>query len=502
MSAQFAGKLLYLLYFNPRPENTLAEFTETFFWLPAVFMLASFIPGLKRGRFMSTLFFVIFAVISVLYVVSNWLAGTNFGTSYALIQLSLANLTLLALTDSFLSFKENLTRTSERAETMERLAYSDSLTALPNRLALEQDLTRLIAERPPETKIAVAFVDIDGFKLVNDSRGHAVGDALLSDFAARFGSIKREGDSVYRISGDEFVVLFSKLPANLNISGIGRRISDVFEAPFDLSKQPLDVSASIGIALCPNDGETAATLLKHADAAMYTVKHSGKNGVAFYEAGRDQFFEDRVVLVSELQAALRDETLELHYQPIVNVTNSLLVKVEALVRWQSSTAADVSPRRFIALAEEHGLIQRLGGFVLNTACGQIKRWERQGIDNVVVCVNVSAHQLQDSGFVPMVSNILEAALVAPHKLELELTESAVIHAYDQVTDNLRKLRRLGVSIALDDFGTGYSSLSYLETLDFDTIKIDCSFATKLTHNAKTPNTRSPLFGPYSKSPVL
>lgn len=483
---QFVGKLIYLLYFNSQPDLTQAEFTETFFWIPALFVLSAFVPGLKRGRVVVVLFFTLFSAISIGYIVPNWLNGQNFGIIYALIEMILANVTLLTLTHNFLGFTERLAKTSARAETMERLAYQDSLTDLPNRLALEHDLERLIRERPENTKIAVGFVDIDGFKLINDTRGHAIGDKLLSSFAARLGRAKREDDFIFRISGDEFVVLFTNLSGDVNAVSVGERIRTALVEPFEVDGYLLNISASVGIALCPDNGATAATLLKHADAAMYTVKHSGKDGVALYDPSRDAFVEDRALLVSELQQAIRDERLELFYQPIIDLETSRPVKVEALLRWHSPTQGNVLPVKFIALAEEHGLISHLGTYALKTACFQVKSWAQRGIDSVVVSVNVSAHQLQDPDFVPLVKSLLLSSGIAPDRLELELTESTVIHALEQVTVTLQALRRLGVSVALDDFGTGYSSLSYLETLDFDTIKIDRSFATKLSHTRKNP----------------
>ncbi len=483
---QFVGKLVYLLYFNSQPGLTQAEFTETFFWIPALFVLSAFVPGLKRGRAVVVLFFTLFSAISVGYIVPNWFRGQNFGIIYALIEMILANVTLLTLTHNFLGFKESLAKTSARAEMMERLAYQDSLTDLPNRLALEQDLARLIKERSENTRIAVAFVDIDGFKLINDTRGHAIGDKLLSGFAVRLGRAKREDDFIFRISGDEFVVLFTNLSGDVNALGIGERIRTALVEPFEVEGCLLNISASVGVALCPDDGTTAATLLKHADAAMYTVKHSGKDGVALYDTSRDALVEDRALLVGELQQAIFDGDLELYYQPIVDLETSRTVKVEALLRWRNPTRGSISPVTFIALAEEHGLISHLGTYALKTACFQLRSWAQRGIDSVVVSVNVSAHQLQDPNFVPLVKSLLLTSGIAPDRLELELTESTVIHALGQVTATLQAFRQLGVSIALDDFGTGYSSLSYLETLDFDTIKIDRSFATKLTHNRNNP----------------
>lgn len=483
---QFIGKLIYLLYFNAQPDLTQAEFTETFFWIPALFVLSAFVPGLERGRIVVVMFFALFSAISIGFIVSSWRAGENFGIIYALIEMLLANITLLTLTHNFLGFKESLAKTSARAEMMERLAYQDTLTDLPNRLALEQSLESLIAKRPYGSKIAIAFMDIDGFKMINDTHGHAAGDELLVKVAHRLSSAKRQNDFIFRISGDEFVVIFNNLTGDADTPGVGERIRTALTQPFAVSGHLMNVSASVGVALCPDDGTTAISLLKHADAAMYTVKHNGKDGVAHYDSRRDELIENHALLVSELKQALRDDHLELHYQPIVDAQTSRAVKVEALMRWRSPSRGDIPPATFIALAEEHGLISHLGSYALRTACLQVKTWIEQGLDDVVVSVNVSAHQLQDPGFVAQVKNLLAVTGIDPAMLELELTESTIIHALEKVTTTLQELRRLGVSIALDDFGTGYSSLSYLETLDFDTIKIDRSFAKKLAHSRKNP----------------
>lgn len=484
--AQFVGKLIYLLHFSSRPDLIQAEFTETFFWLPVLFVLSPFIPGMKRGRAVAVLFFASFSAVSVGYIVPNWLAGRNFGVSYALIEMTLANVTLLVLTYSFIGFRESLVRTSERAETMERLAHQDSLTNLPNRLALEHTLARQIERCQEGTKVAVAFIDIDDFKMVNDTQGHAVGDKLLSTFAARLDRLKRDGDAAFRISGDEFVMLFSELPREVDALSIGERVRATLTEPFEVGGRLLNISASVGVALCPDDGLDPAKLLRHADTAMYTVKHRGKDGVAAYRAGSDELIEDRARLLGELRQAIRDGRLELHYQPIIDLWTNRPVKVEALLRWSSPTRGNVPPATFIALAEAHGLIAPLGLYALKSACRQLNTWAREGAEEVVVSVNVSAQQLQDPEFVPLVEALLVTTGVNPARLELELTESSVIHALDQVTQNLRALRRLGVAVALDDFGTGYSSLSYLETLDFDTIKIDHSFAQKLSQTRTNP----------------
>lgn len=483
---QFIGKLVFLLYFNPHPLATQAEFTETFFWLPALFVLSAFVPGLAKGRLVVVLFFALFSAISVAYIVPNWQAGKNFGIIYALIEMILANVTLLTLTHNFLGFKESFAKTSARAEMMERLAYRDNLTNLPNRLALEQDLEVFIRQAPADRKIGVAFIDIDRFKFVNDSYGHAAGDHLLISVGERLKRASRKGDYVFRISGDEFVMIFGDLREASETPNVGERIRLALALPFQIQGHVMTVSASIGVALFPDNGVTATELLKHADAAMYTVKHSGKDGVALYDPERDEFIEERAQLVAELRQAIQNEELELFYQPIVDAQARRPVKVEALMRWSSPTRGSVPPAKFIPLAEENGLITLLGSYALRTACFQVKAWLDQGIGDIVVSVNVSAYQLQDPNFVLQVKQLLLITGINPAMIELELTESAIIQALEPVTTTLKALRTLGVSIALDDFGTGYSSLSYLEMLDFDTIKIDRSFAMKLTQSRKNP----------------
>lgn len=442
-------------------------------------------PGINRGRVVVWLFFALFTALSAGYVVPNWRAGQNFGVSYALIEMFLANLTLLALTHNFVGFKDRLARASAHAETMQRLAYQDSLTELPNRLALEQTLAHQISGRQSGTKVAVAFIDIDDFKVINDTRGHAVGDRLLTAFADRLRQTKRPDDALFRVSGDEFVMLLQGLPGEVDARNVGERVRGALAEPLEVGGQLLNVSASVGVALCPDDGADPAKLLRHADTAMYTVKHRGKDGVAAYRTGSDEVLEDRVQLLSELRQALRNEQLTLHYQPIIDLETSRTIKVEALMRWHSPVFGHVPPGTFIALAEAHGLISQLGAFALKTACAQAALWARSGVD-VTLSVNVSARQLQDPEFVALVETALKASGLAPNRLELELTESSVIHTLSQVTANLRGLRRLGVAVALDDFGTGYSSLSYLETLDFDTIKLDRSFAQKLSQTRHNP----------------
>ncbi len=491
---QFLGKLIFLLYFNPNPAKFHAELTETFFWMPAIYILASFVPGVKRGRALTLGFFILMSMIGASYVVTNALRAENVGTEtlgiiYALVELALANTTLLVLIQAFISFKERFTRETARAELLERLAYSDSLTGLSNRLHLEKTLERVIVERSANESVGVIFIDLDGFKFVNDSYGHEVGDLFLKTIATRLQTIARQTDFVFRVSGDEFVMVLPRLRAPSELTGIGERVRQSLEQPLQVGDWLISASASIGIAQGPLDGDSPADLLRHADAAMYEVKKNGKNGVRSYQHDEASSVRRRLTLMQELKTTLANSEagLTLHYQPIYEATQTTISKVEALVRWHSKSYGPVSPGEFIPMAEEAGLIHKLGEWVLHTACHQAKSWNMLGLTHLKVCVNVSAHQFTQPDFVSVVAGALRNSGLPATCLELELTESVVIRAFERVRDGMTQLRRLGVSVALDDFGTGYSSLSYLEELDFDTIKLDRSFANKLSHTNDEPH---------------
>ena len=488
---QFSGKLIFLLYFNPNPQLFHAELTETFFWIPAVYILGTFMPGLKWGRAIALGFFAVASLAGVSYIVVQPWQGYHVGVKYALLELGLANSTLLILTHVFMNFKTATAEQRYRAEVMERLAYTDSLTQLPNRLALEETLEQVLRERRRSESVGVFFLDLDGFKAINDSYGHAVGDELLQVAARRLQRLSREDTLAFRISGDEFVVIVPQLRLASEAREVGARIGAALETPVALGERVVTVSASVGLALCPDDGTDVETLLRHADTAMYGVKANGKNGVQRFCATATAELEDRAGLAQGLKRALfnpenAEENLSLAYQPIFDARTGQISKVEALLRWQSDKHGQVPPGVFIPVAEESGLINALGQWVLHTACQQASAWQTGDAD-LKVCVNVSAHQFVQSDFVATVEAALVASKLPPGCLELELTESVVIYAFDRVLTCLRELRRLGVSIALDDFGTGYSSLAYLEELDFDTIKLDRSFADKVVRTRRNPH---------------
>ena len=487
ISGQFLGKLVFLLFFNPNPENFHAELTETFFWIPAVYILGSFVPGLRWGRPLALTFFAGASLVGGGYILFNAPRGENLGVIYALYELGLANITLLILLQAFLAFKDRLVKQSSRAEVLEHLAYSDPLTGLPNRLALERDLAHL-SERSSSGNVGVFFLDIDGFKLVNDAYGHATGDGLLRTVAERLSDLLRRGDAAYRLSGDEFVLVCSQLTSSEDARAVGERVCSSLERPILIDSQVVSVSVSVGIALSSDDGIEPEELLKRADAAMYEVKTGGKNGIRFYQGAREHELERRAELAQALAQVLAygGEGLALFYQPIVDAATGRVEKVEALLRWEYK-GGWVSPGEFIPIAEEVGLIRPLGTWVLHTACHQAQGWRGQNIDDIRVCVNISAHQFTQPDFVGVVTEALSRSGLPPHLLELELTESVLVQVFDRVRACLSRLRKQGVAVALDDFGTGYSSLSYLEELDFDTIKLDRSFVQKLSKTRESPH---------------
>lgn len=372
---------------------------------------------------------------------------------------------------------------SERRSHAERMAYQathDALTGLPNRNLLADRVEQAIAlARRNEQHVAVLFLDIDGFKFINDSFGHAFGDALLRSVAARLEVVVRESDAVARLGGDEFVIL---LPDLADAEGAVRVASKVLEAiavPMPQDGRVLHLSASIGISIFPQDGDTCDRLLQHADVAMYRAKANGRNGFQCYSKEMGAQAQMRTELEAALRVALERDQLELYYQPQVD-RDGACVGVEALLRWHHPELGMVPPLQFIALAEETGLIVPIGEWVLRTACAQAEVWRAAGHAALSVAVNMSAKQFQQQDIPALVSDVLHATGLPAHCLELELTESALMHDTDAAIQTMRTIKELGVRLALDDFGTGYSSLSYLKRFPIDVLKVDQSFTFEVT----------------------
>lgn len=370
--------------------------------------------------------------------------------------------------------------TAAREGQMYQQARTDALTGLPNRFffmdRLKQDIVR--AERE-EGKLALLFIDLDRFKGINDSLGHSAGDELLRQAAARLRQGMREGDTVARLGGDEFTILINSLSSAKAAGTAAEHVIAALSRPFVIENVENVVTASIGIAVYPSDGDNAEQLMREADTAMYRAKAGGRGHYVFFEEAMNAEVVRRSTIERELRRAISERQFMLHYQPIVDPHAGRIRGVEALVRWRHPERGIVAPARFIGIAEETGLILAIGDIVLAEACAQFSAWRKQGVELEYVTVNVSARQFRQPNFVQTVEAVLLKHAVPPECLELEITESVLLDDTEAVMGMLARLKGFGVKIAIDDFGTGYSSLGYLERLPFDTLKIDISFVRKI-----------------------
>ena len=378
--------------------------------------------------------------------------------------------------EHYIRIFSDITQQKRDAERIRFLAYYDGLTSLPNRTLLADRAAKAIATAQRNgSRVALLFMDLDGFKHVNDSLGHLVGDTLLRLVGERLAQHARRSDTLARFGGDEFVVLLTEVEGPDTVAIAAQRCLDALMAPFDLEGRDIDITTSIGISLFPDDGDTLEALVKNADTAMYQAKESGRNQFRFFEAAMNARVTSRATLGNDLRRALERGELLLYYQPQAEIASGEIVGAEALVRWQHPKLGLVPPADFIPLAEEIGLIGRLGDWVLNEACRQAVAWQRSGLPHIPVAVNLSALQLRSADFLDSVRRALHAAGLDAHWLELELTESVLMHQTESVMQTLHGLSELGIRIAIDDFGTGYSSLAYLRRLAIDKLKIDRSF---------------------------
>jgi len=355
-------------------------------------------------------------------------------------------------------------------------ASHDLLTGLPNRLLFTERLSLALAKMHQQGEmLAVMFLDLDYFKTINDTLGHALGDQLLQSVAGRMKGCLREGDTVARWGGDEFTFLLSPLSCNEDATMIAQRILGAMSVPFQFEEQELYVKASVGLAIAPYDGEDAETLLKNADAAMYRAKQQGRNNYQIYTSAIGNKALERLVLENNLHKALEREEFLLHYQPQIDIKTGKIVGMEALIRWQYGEGTLVSPNQFIPLAEETSLILPIGEWVLQTACMQNRAWQVAGLPPIRMAVNLSARQFQQKNLVSMIGQVLYETGLDPQYLEVEITESIAMHDVKLSKTVLQTLQNMGIYIALDDFGTGYSSLSSIKNFPLNQLKIDRSF---------------------------
>ena len=371
-----------------------------------------------------------------------------------------------------------------RAEArLAHLAHHDTLTNLPNRLQFAEHLQRIVnkAERNRQ-QLAVLFIDLDRFKAVNDTLGHAVGDELLIEVARRLTGQLRGGDLVARLGGDEFVCILEEIQAPLDASRVAEKLIACIAAPLSIQGHDLGISASIGISLFPSDGMDGGNLLRAADTAMYQAKKHGRNTYHFYTPEMTLYAQNRAQIERLLRHAIENNELEVHYQIKMAVADGTCPSgVEALVRWNSPTLGSVSPVQFIPIAEEIGFIVTLGEWVLRTACRQMTAWRASGVAVPRISVNLSVRQLERADILEVVQSALQESGLPPDALELEITESVIMNVDDAI-NVLKRLRELGVRLAVDDFGTGYSSLAYLKLLPINTLKIDRSFVIGIGDN--------------------
>jgi diguanylate cyclase (GGDEF)-like protein/PAS domain S-box-containing protein len=373
---------------------------------------------------------------------------------------------------------------TERKASEERihfLAHYDVLTELPNRFMLFEKLAKLLAvARLEETQVAVFFVDLDRFKFVNDTLGHTAGDVLLQKVADRLKESSREVDIIARVGGDEFVIALSGIKDIKDTTAIARKILGTVGRPYDIHGEIVHVTPSLGISFYPKDGLDTATLIKNADRAMYQAKKAGRNGFEYFREGMDVITLDQFSLENSLRGALERNELELLYQSKVDLRTGDIVGAEAQLRWNHPKLGLIMPDRFISILEESGLIGPIGEWVIATACAQNRKWQEQGLPQISIAVNLSAVQLKQKHFVERLERVVDETGLDAGLLDLEITESVIMHNAESTITLLEELKGLGVKLSVDDFGTGYSSLSYLKRFPIDSLKIDQSFVRDLS----------------------
>jgi diguanylate cyclase (GGDEF)-like protein len=364
---------------------------------------------------------------------------------------------------------------------MAHAAHHDVVTDLPNRVLLNDRISQAIAQaRHHRRPMAVMFLDLDHFKNINDSLGHAIGDELLQSVGKRLMRGVRESDTVSRLGGDEFVILLSEVAEPEDAATSARKLLSSLNAPHSLGGLDLHIDASIGISIYPGDGNDAEALIKSADMAMYHAKNSGRNTFQFFRKEMNVRAVQRHSLEGNLRQALARKQFLLHYQPIVSLETGKITRTEALLRWADPVRGFISPAEFIPVAEECGLILEIGRWVLAEACRQARAWQKEGLPRVPVSVNVSATEFLSEGFVENVKRVLSETELDAQHLELELTERVLMEDVKSTAGILQELQEMGVHLAVDDFGTGYSSLSYLRQFPIDVLKIDQSFIKQIS----------------------
>lgn len=385
---------------------------------------------------------------------------------------------------NYIALFSDITERKASYERIQYLAHYDALTHLPNRTLLNDRIDHAIADaRRYQKKIAILFLDLDRFKNVNDSMGHHAGDLLLQTVAERLKGSTRESDTVSRLGGDEFVILLNGIEDENDAVSVAHKVIRVLSIPIPLEGSEVNIGASLGISIYPENGTDSATLIKNADAAMYHAKENGRNQFQFFSPSMNEKAYEQIAIENDLRRALRNQEFFLQYQPQVDLASGAIVGVEALIRWRHPEHGLVSPGRFIPIAEECGLIVPIGEWVLNTACAQIKQWQDQNIAHIPVAVNLSAMQFRQTNILATIAKALDSTGLNPAYLELEITEGVTMNNVEETVHIMNQIKDMGVMISIDDFGTGYSSLSYLKRFPLDKLKVDQSFMQDITTDA-------------------